>query len=211
MEKVKKAKLHQIFKFSVIVNILPFYGDLSRWHWLMNRLNSATKMIWDNNWDAFFNCGKDCKIIIFLDSFKESKLMIKVIKSKYHYFKHFVITSNMLYSKLKAILSWIKNNMAVWIEENFEDNYGFILKIIPEKSISDYFSITKWPNYKYDSETFTYFTQKKIDSILDNWYAKIFTKSKNQNKIKVDYLLPNIIDGVSYFVKLDKRRDAVVF
>ena len=61
MENFKGDWLSSIFKFSCIVNILPFYGSLPKWMLLMKRLSSETELIWKDNKDAFVIAGKKFK------------------------------------------------------------------------------------------------------------------------------------------------------
>ena len=62
MEKDKGYLFPQIFKFSWIWNILPYYGSLPKWMLIMRRLSLKTKKIWEENREAFMEAGKELRI-----------------------------------------------------------------------------------------------------------------------------------------------------
>ena len=71
MEKISAKKLPPIFKMSVLCNILPFYGNLHRWRRLLEKINTETKEIWDQNREQLKYIGRDFKRDIELDCLNE--------------------------------------------------------------------------------------------------------------------------------------------
>ena len=70
MEKISAKKLPPIFKMSVLCNILPYYGHLHRWRRLLEKINTKTKDIWDQNREQLMYIGRDFKRDIELDTFE---------------------------------------------------------------------------------------------------------------------------------------------
>ena len=72
MEKISEKKLPPIFKMSVLWNILPYYGHLHRWRRLLEKINTETKDIWDQNREQLMYIGRDFKKEIELDRLNEN-------------------------------------------------------------------------------------------------------------------------------------------
>ena len=70
MERIREKRLPPIFKMSVLCNILPYYGHIHRWRRLLEKINTKTKEIWDQNREQLKYIGRDFKKDIELDSFK---------------------------------------------------------------------------------------------------------------------------------------------
>ena len=62
MENLRSEKLPPNFKFSMIWNILPYYGYLHRWRLLLTGISTETHSIWEENKEAFIWFGKNWKI-----------------------------------------------------------------------------------------------------------------------------------------------------
>ena len=73
MERISENKLPPIFKMSVLWNILPYYGHIHRWRRLLEKINTETKEIWDQNREQLMYVGRDFKRNIELDKLKEFK------------------------------------------------------------------------------------------------------------------------------------------
>ena len=70
MERISTKKLPPIFKMSVLWDILPYYGHLHRWRRLLEKINTETKEIWDQNREQLMHIGRDFKREIELDHLK---------------------------------------------------------------------------------------------------------------------------------------------
>ena len=66
MEQLRPKRLTEIFKFSHISNILPYYGYLHEWKVLMERLSTQTNKVWTDNLEAFIKWGENYKTEICL-------------------------------------------------------------------------------------------------------------------------------------------------
>ena len=62
MEQLGSERLPPIFKFSMIWNILLYYGYLHRWRLLLTGISTETHSIWEENKEAFICFGKNWKI-----------------------------------------------------------------------------------------------------------------------------------------------------
>ena len=71
MERISTKKLPPIFKMSVLCNILPYYGHLHRWRRLLEKINTKTKDVWDQNREQLMYIGRDFKREIELDNLKK--------------------------------------------------------------------------------------------------------------------------------------------
>ena len=71
-KKIKKNSSHTILKFSNLWNILPFYGTLPKWMWLLCSLNSTSSKIWNDYSEMFFKWGKNYKSVKWYDSAKSN-------------------------------------------------------------------------------------------------------------------------------------------
>ena len=71
MERISAKKLPPIFKMSILCNILPYYGHIHRWRRLLEKINTETKDIWDQNREQLMYIGRDLKREIELDNLNE--------------------------------------------------------------------------------------------------------------------------------------------
>ena len=55
------GKLPSIFKLSVLINILPYYGYFHEWKSLLVQINTTTNDIWKDNKNTFKHQGKEYK------------------------------------------------------------------------------------------------------------------------------------------------------
>ena len=64
MEKIEFGSLPPIFKISVLLNILPYYGFLHEWKEVLESMNKKTKLIWSENKEAIKHMGRDYRFKI---------------------------------------------------------------------------------------------------------------------------------------------------
>ena len=74
MERISAKKLPPIFKMSVLWNILTYYGHLHRWRRLLEKINTKTNDLWDQNREQLVYIGRDYKREIELDKLKTYNL-----------------------------------------------------------------------------------------------------------------------------------------
>ena len=110
MENFTEDSLPQIFRFSTLCNILPYYGKLHQWVWMLNWISNKTKKIWRDNKEMFIECGKLYKDQIKLNCEGFSDTAREYILHRYIYYNHFVINNNSL-----------KNLLLYYLPENNSD------------------------------------------------------------------------------------------
>ena len=130
MEESKTNKLPWIFKFSVLCNILPYYGHLHKWKAILTSVNKRTKELWIQHKTALMHWGKDYKFTKFFKTFKGYSSILKNselfnLKSKWFY--------NGWDSKIwKIKSSWKVKHIILPLLRNLnEDNYLILYKWEP--------------------------------------------------------------------------------
>ena len=140
MEKASETQLPPIFKFSDLCNILPFYGWLSQWVWLLKQLNSKTAKIWGDNegmfmkWGHNFRDQKYLNVSNFWDKAKE------YFKYKYMFYKHFYINQESIQNVVTYFLP--KTKVKVWIfEKSDKAEYDYKLSVISNNLLFEYLPV----------------------------------------------------------------------
>ena len=67
MESISTKKLPPIFKLSLLSKILPYFGYLHDWKWILESINKKTNDIWDQNKEELKYWGRDLKLSLFLE------------------------------------------------------------------------------------------------------------------------------------------------
>ena len=81
MESISTNKLPPIFKLPLLSKILPYFGHLHDWKWILESINKKTNDIWDQNNEVLKYWGRDLKLNLHLefDLFKFSEnILLKV-------------------------------------------------------------------------------------------------------------------------------------
>ena len=144
MDKEKPFSLPPIFKFSAVVNVLPYYGNFHHWMWLMKRLSSETMKIWNNNEEAFWNWGREYKeVMIFSkDDLDDEWNILKDLRRKY--FQYFNIPIKTLLKRKNDIIHLIQSKLLVYIEASYTNEDCYMVKLLGMEEESEYLSDTGW-------------------------------------------------------------------
>ena len=67
MKSISNKKLPSIFKLSLLSKILPYFGYLHDWKWILESINKKTNDIWDQNKEVLKYLGRDLKHSLHLD------------------------------------------------------------------------------------------------------------------------------------------------
>ena len=67
MESISTKKLPPIFKLSLLSKILPYFGHLHDWKWILESINKKTNDIWDQNKEVLKYWGRDSKLSLHLE------------------------------------------------------------------------------------------------------------------------------------------------
>ena len=65
MESISTKKLPPIFKLSLLSKILPYFGYLHDWKWILESINKKTNEIWDQNKEELKYWGRDSKLCAY--------------------------------------------------------------------------------------------------------------------------------------------------
>ena len=68
MESISTKKLPPIFKLSLLSKILPYFGYLHDWKWILESINKKTNDIWDQNKEVLKYWGRYLKLSLLIDS-----------------------------------------------------------------------------------------------------------------------------------------------
>ena len=67
MESISTKKLPPVFKLSLLSKILPYFGYLHDWKWILESMNKKTNDIWDQNKEVLKYWGRDLKLSLHLE------------------------------------------------------------------------------------------------------------------------------------------------
>ena len=67
MESISTKKLPPVFKLSLLSKILPYFGYLHDWKWILESINKKTNEIWDQNKEELKYWGRDLKPSLHLE------------------------------------------------------------------------------------------------------------------------------------------------
>ena len=162
MEKVNKENsLPLIFNFSNLWNILPFYGTLPKWMWLLCSLNSATSKIWNDNREMFFKWGKDYKSwkSIYIKDYLSADC--DYINHRYMYFDYFGISISNLRSIMNQKIFESKSNIVCILDKGKTKSTLTHMVMVDENNISEYLPASKWTNFTSE--------EMKFEENNDSW------------------------------------------
>ena len=133
--------LPSIFKFSAIWNILPFYGEVKQWMWLLNWLNSKTFDIWLKYKDAFIEWGYQYRSerLITLDWSD-----CEYLNDHYMYYKHFYLKEESLKNLVLHHLDYHNIDIITLVEVSDKIEYAFRLSIFHREKLPDYIPAVNW-------------------------------------------------------------------
>ena len=109
MESISLKELPPIFKLSLLSKILPYFGYLHDWKWILESINKKTNDIWDQNKEELKYWGRDLKLSLHLDDslIKLSEnilLKAKLFKFQTFRFFKFRIGSEKTQYKMKELI-----------------------------------------------------------------------------------------------------------
>ena len=177
MEKeIKKNSLPPIFKFSELWNILPFYGTLSKWMWLLCSLNSASNKIWNDNKEMFLRWGKDYKSMRRILFKNASSADFEYLKHRFVYYDFFFENATDLYHIIADNILDSESNIVFLFDWGRRSDFSVYMSIIHESSIPEYLPAVKCPNFKPEIENFSK-NMRNWDKCFEYIYCQIMKKA----------------------------------
>ena len=155
MEKISTKKLPPIFKMSVLWNILPYYGHLHRWRRLLEKINTKTKDIWDNNREQLMYIGRDFKRDIELEKLKENARHLRPNRSWIDLFTLSLSTNfNNYYFDLTTLIDNLSEDEVIIIDFHDDIFKRYQIQYWSKDSISDILPAIKCPSFKPETKIF---------------------------------------------------------
>ena len=115
---METTKLPKIFKFSMLWNILPYFGFLHEWKWILQSLNKKTQMMWNLNKDAFIYWGGWQKFKLKLDY---NKATLKPIRDL-ELFTFETIVFCLVDSEMRCLYpDWFKYNIFIPLIDQLDE------------------------------------------------------------------------------------------
>ena len=208
MEKeIKENSLPPIFKFSELWNILPFYGTLPKWMWLLWSLNSVSKNIWNENREMFLRWGNNYKSVWKIQCRNASSPDFEYLKHRLEYYEFlYWDTTDLLYIITDNIFDSESNTVFLFDWGRGKD-FRMHMSIIHESSIPEYLPAVKCPNFKPEIENFynnmEYWDEcseyinnqvKKKAVIVKKTSEGIQVQSINSPFLKIEHIQSNIFE-----------------
>ena len=153
MEKISTKKLPPIFKMSMLCNILPYYGHLHRWRRLLEKINTKTKVIWDQNREQLMYIGRDFKRDIELD-----KLKVYYLRPNRSWLDLFLLSLSDYFHTYGAVFSTLIGNLRedeVIIIDSHDDIFkAYQIRYWSKNRISDILPAINCPSFKSETRIF---------------------------------------------------------
>ena len=161
MESISTKKLPPIFKLSLLSKILPYFGYLHDWKWILESINKKTNDIWNQNKEVLKYLGRDLKLNLYLDDswIKLSEnIMLKAELFKFRATK--IIEYNQGIKKIKRML-------------NKEEIDSFLLQLCNQLNEDNAIVFQKWD---YDIDEIFLQTRAEIAEMIpsSNCTSSIF-------------------------------------
>ena len=157
---METTKLPEIFKFSVLWNILPYFGFLHEWKWILQSLNKETQMMWNLNKDAFIYWGGRQKLKLKLNYNKATLKPIRDLELfTFETIIFCLVDSKMIWKHL----NWFKYNIFIPLIDQLDEG-KMILFDARTREMTTPFSI--WSKNEIEhimqSTLWTYFNSDSI-------------------------------------------------
>ena len=218
MERISTKKLPPIFKMSMLWNILPYYGHIHRWRRLLEKINTETKEIWDNNREQLMYIGRDFKREIKLDKLKENARHLRPNRSWLDLFS--LSLSNCYFNNDEFIFTTLTDNLSedeVIIIDSHDGIFkGYHIHFWSKDCISDILPAINCPSFKSKIKIFKTSEMKEIRQfIYDQNHIKSIVIEKADEKLSINLVYGNIIKitprtfssfpYINFFNKLQER------
>ena len=194
------APLPSIFKFSVIWNILPYFGYLHEWKQTLESLCLKTRQIWRENYRAFCKWGSKHKSVIKLTfceinneylELQDTELYSFLLELfKYDYEKDTNILAENFEEIAKIIfplLFTINDNLVVLLKNNSVDNCYREVNFLGLSEIPEILPSVLWPSCKSETKRFNIFKSFSwVEYILEQAkYKSVVVKKVDKETFEV--------------------------
>ena len=216
MEQEYTDSLSIFSKYSVLYNILPYYGYLHEWKSLLKQICTETKNIWSSNKNTFINWGMNYKKEICFttkESYTDIPKNVELFNLKTTLFFKGLYADPF---RLNVSNSWKFNNVILPLLSKLNNIYGIkisleedakeIITFITEKEIEDITPSLLWTSLKTNSRKFTVKDGRDIwEYISDNIQFKIIVIKRWEDDIVVYSVIPNYLFSWDHHNILNKE------
>ena len=154
MEKISTKKLPPIFKMSMLWNILPYYGNLHRWRRLLEKINTKTKDIWDQNREQLMHIGRHFKREIELNK----SINVRHLRPNRSWIDLFLLSLSDDFDNYEAVFTTLIDNLSedeVIIIDSHDDIFKrYQIQYWSKDRISDILPAIKCPSFKLETKIF---------------------------------------------------------
>ena len=195
MERIREKRLPPIFKMSVLWNILPYYGHIHRWRRLLEKINTKTKDMWDQNREQLMYIGRDFKREIELDELKQS---IRRLRPKRSWLDLFSLSLSYNFRCNKFDFTTLTSNLSE-DEVIIIDSHDAIFKHYQihfwrKDTISNILPAIKCPSFKYETKNFKTSEKRKMRQYIDDQiHRKSIVIEKSDKKLSINLAYGNTV------------------
>ena len=216
MERVSKKKLPPIFKMSVLWNILPYYGNLHRWRRLLEKINTETKDIWDQNREQLMYIGRDFKRDIELDCLNKYPRYlipnISYLRPNRSWLDLFSLSLSNNFNINNFDITILIDNLSkdeVIILDSHDDIFKeYQIHFWRKDSISDILPAIECPSFKSGTKIFKTSEKKEMNKFIDNQdHIKSIVIEKTDEELSINLVYGNTIKiGPRTFLSFEKTK-----
>ena len=168
MERTSTKKLPPIFKMSVLWNILPYYGHIHRWRRLLEKINTETKEIWDQNREQLKYVGKKFKKEIELDNLNEYARHLRPNRSWLDLFSLSLLNDFRINNfDITTLIDNLSENEVIIVDSHDDIFKEYQIHFWRKDKISDILPAIKCPSFKSETKTFKNSEKRKIIKFID--------------------------------------------
>ena len=225
MESISTKKLPPIFKLSLLSKILPYFGYLHDWKWILESINKKTNDIWEENKEQLKYWGRDLKLswdlssnsIIFSENIMLNAELFKFLTCRFGQFhwgkektfnriKELKIDSLILQlcNQLNEDNAIVFQKWGNFIDETFIQTRKKIAEIIPSSKCTSSILEIKMFEDSQAHDLWKYIT----DSIK---LKRVIVKKNENNTFEVDSITPHhCLDKDKYNILKKEIRERLV-
>ena len=200
MENKEPESLGQFFKFSILCNILPYYGYLHEWKEVLQLICKKTSTIWNENWEAFMYLGrrykydvkifqnnswhipKNAELFILAQSWMDSPFMFSQCLDDGYLLKFNEI--------IFPLLNQLNENKVILIDKTWF--YFQTIRIIRKDEISGMVPSSLCTSSTFDSKKFKLQEGPSLCQHIDEMREeRIIISKSEEDTIEVDNIIQN--------------------
>ena len=184
MEKISESRLPDVFKMSMLWNILPYYGHLHKWKELLESINTGTKEVWKQNRDQLIYLGANFKKEIELDCKRRIEFREELERD---YLNLFTLSLSLDFNETQFdfmfLIEKIGEDEALVLDAHTDLFKAFKIYYCKKESISELIKLTNCSSSQQHTKKFQNSEMTELNDYINNkYYSKSFLiEIKNEN------------------------------